>query len=43
MYDTYIISMLTVLFFYDAAEISEEYTKVGTFVATDEFISAIEK
>lgn len=31
-----------IVLFYQDAEISEEYTKIGTFDATDEFISAVE-
>lgn len=31
-----------IVLFYHDAEISEEYTKIGTFEATDDFISAVE-
>lgn len=32
-----------IVLFYHDAEISEEYTKIGTFDATDEFITAVEE
>ena len=31
-----------IVLFYHDAEISEEYTKIGTFEATDDFIAAVE-
>jgi len=31
-----------IVLYYHDAEISEEYTKIGTFEATDEFISSVE-
>lgn len=31
-----------IVLFYHDAEISEEYTKIGTFEATDEFVAAVE-
>lgn len=32
-----------VLYYHDAADISEEYTKVGTFDPTEEFVTAVEE
>lgn len=40
--DVYYSDPNRIVLFYQDAEISEEYTKIGTFHATDEFISAVE-
>ena len=40
--DVYYSDPNRIVLFYQDAEISEEYTKIGTFDATDDFISAVE-
>ena len=40
--DVYYSDPNRIVLFYQDAEISEEYTKIGTFDATNEFISAVE-
>lgn len=40
--DVYYSDPNLIVLFYQDAEISEEYTKIGTFDATDDFISAVE-
>ena len=40
--DVYYSDPNRIVLFYQDAEITEEYTKIGTFNATDEFISAVE-
>ena len=40
--DVYYSDPNRIVLFYQDAEISEEYTKIGTFDATDDFINAVE-